>query len=355
MLKEVFFIVAVLFPAITFSQIVIDQSDMPQPDDTIRQSSAIETGSINYQATGSNFIWDFSQLVPLSQKVDTFVTVQQTPLVYQFVFFLSANLASPGQNFDQLPGFQVTDYYNYYENSSSEYKSVGFGISLNGLPIPNKFDDPDIMYRFPLTMGDVDSSFSSFNLSVPGLGYYGGWKKRLNQVDGWGELITPYGSFETIRLRSDIIQYDSLYIDSLGFGLPVLRNYIEYKWLGKDFGIPLCYITDDGLLPTIDYIDSVRNLSPISNVSLISNKEISIHPNPFHDRLVVNFPVKSAGEAVFRFINIHGTEVELRREYLDNPPNIQSFVLTGLNLHPGLYILDVQLNNQHYFHKIVKK
>ena len=54
--------------------------------------------------------------------------------------------------------------------------------------------------------------------------------------------------FAGLSMLSFMILY---YIDSLGFGFPVLRNFTEYKWLANDFGLPLCTVTDDGLLPMI--------------------------------------------------------------------------------------------------------
>lgn len=307
--KPIISVLFLLLHFVGFSQITIDQADMPEAGDTIRLSSAIDPGNLNYEETGSNFVWDFSELTFFSQSVDTFVSVQQTPWVYQLIFFLSANLASPGQDFNQLPGFQVTDYFNYYKNSSSNFKSVGFGITLNGLPIPNKFDEPDIIYRFPLSTGDLDSSMSVYELDLPGIGYYGGWKKRVNLADGWGELTTPYGTFETIRIKSEIIQYDSLYIDSLGFGFPVLRNFTEYKWLGKDFGLPLCTVTDDGLLPVIEYIDSVRSLITTTPENVFEDPFISVSPNPFCQSVTISFSMEKESNVAIRIFNLNGERV----------------------------------------------
>lgn len=335
------------------SQITIDQDDMPQSGDTIRLSSAIDFGSINYEETGDNFIWDFSELSFFSQRVDTFVSVSQTPWLYQLAFLFSANLASPGQNFDQLPGFEVSDYFNYFKNTSSEFKSVGFGVTMNSIPIPNKFDDPDIIYRFPISPGDSDSSLSNYDLSIPGLGYYGGWKKRINFVDGWGELTTPYGTFETIRIRSEIIQYDSLYIDSLGFGIPILRNFTEYKWLGKDFGLPLCTVTDDGLIPTIEYIDSVRSFITTSIKINSQDIAISVQPNPFRHSFTINLPGNDSDVDISIF-NLNGERVYKNSSNLTTSTDINSIQINNLILPSGIYLLNVRTKNKNYLRKIIK-
>src|SRR5210317_870451 len=48
-------------------QINITSGDMPNTGDTIRQSTNITTGGINYMLTGENYTWDFSTLFPLVQ------------------------------------------------------------------------------------------------------------------------------------------------------------------------------------------------------------------------------------------------------------------------------------------------
>ena len=289
------------------------------------------------------------------QSVDTFVSVQQTPWVYQLVFFLSANLASPGQDFDQLQGFQVTDYFDYYKNSTSEYKSVGFGVTLNGIPIPNKFEEPDIIYRFPLSAGDSDSSYAIHEFDLPGIGYFGGWKKRVNYVDGWGDLTTPYGTFETIRIKSDIIQYDSLYIDSLGFGFPVLRNFTEYTWLANDFGIPLCTVTDDGLLPMIEYIDSVRSLITTTPEIFFKDPFISVSPNPFCQSITINFSLDKDSNVAIRIFNLNGERVyELISDQIYGTVKKQSVRIKDLMLSSGVYLLSVQIEGENYIHKIIR-
>ncbi len=82
-----------------FGQITITDNDMPEPGDTIRQSTSVDLGMLNFEETGNDFYWDFSTLTPFSQTVDTFVSVGETPWLYQILFFTSANLAQPGMCF----------------------------------------------------------------------------------------------------------------------------------------------------------------------------------------------------------------------------------------------------------------
>ena len=302
-------IAVLLFPAFIFAQITINQDDMPQEGDTIRQSKSVDVGLLNYQETGSDFTWDFSMLVPFNQTIDTFVSITETPWAYQLVFFTSSNLAQKLSGLDFFPGFQITDSYEFFKNSSADYRDVGVGITINGIPIPNKYDSPDIIYRFPLTIGSSDSSTSSYEMDIPALGYSSGWKKRVNHIDGWGTLTTPYGTFETIRVKSDIVQHDSIYIDSLGIGFPIHRVYTEYKWLGDNFGIPLCTVTDDGIAPTVTYIDSVRNLLIGVNENRITKNGFKVFPNPASGEFSIDLNIDTDKDVVVTLYNTEGLKV----------------------------------------------
>jgi hypothetical protein len=339
--------VFLLFPYFIFTQPVINQNDMPSAGDTIRTSLSIDVGTINYEATGNSFTWDFSSLLPFSQTVDTFVSVQQTPWLYQLIFFTSSNLARKLTEFDQFPGFQMTDTYEYYKNSSSDFRMTGNAVTLNGIPIPNKFQSADIIYKFPLNNGNVDSSLSTYEINIPSIGYAGGSKKRVNHVDGWGTLITPYGSFQTIRVKSDIIQIDSLYLDTLGIGFPIYREYTEYKWLGDGFGIPLCTITNEAMVSTVQYIDSVRNI--IVGVPEVSNSDESfqVFPNPSKGDFTLRFSEAGAATVEVNVFDLTGNNI-YRQEF----PAAREIPIQLNDLTRGVYVMVIRKENNLFYRKI---
>jgi hypothetical protein len=116
-----------------------------------------------------------------------------------------------------------------------------------------------------MNYGQTWSSDAGFTLSLPGTGYISRQKNRTSEVDGWGTLTTPFGSFQTLRVKSIIAEHDSIYIDSLGWGYGLDRTITEYKWLGNDQGIPLLQVTEEGPLVTATYRDFYRmQFQPLS-------------------------------------------------------------------------------------------
>ena len=257
------------WPAIQQGQIVIDQSDMPTSGDTIRVSISSDI-PVDYSLTGRDTTWDFSMLEPMNQRVDTFVNANATPIEYWLFFMpgIVSNLASPRGNSEFFPGFPISDYYTFYKNTNDGYMDAGFAFKIEGLPLPAKYDEPDRYYAFPLDTNANWASSSSVEFEFPGMFFFSSSRVRTSFVDGWGTVVTPFGTFESIRVRSDLIQQDSIYVDSLGYGFGLTRNVTEYKWMAENMGIPVLQINSDGILATATYRDSARLSSNSFEVTL---------------------------------------------------------------------------------------
>jgi hypothetical protein len=247
-------------------QIIITTDHMPDQGDTTRVSEANYpvTSIPDPSLTGFDYLWDYSSLEPVSQRVLNYINPNQTPFLYQLVFSPSvANLALPAEGFDFFD-IQVTDAYEYYKNTSTEYVRAGYAASIMGLPVPMKYNVPERFFRFPLSVNsEPDSSNSELEIQYPSVAYFSLYRKRVNSVDGSGIVITPYGTYNTIRVKSVIYERDSLYIDSLQTGVPIERNIIEYKWLSPDFPVPVLTISAEGFAYTVQYVDSARNIIPL--------------------------------------------------------------------------------------------
>ena len=339
-----------------FSQITITTDDMPQVNDTIRTSTSVLLNGYDYTQTGENFTWDISDMIAVSQKVDTFIHSVNTPLLYQIIFtpYIVANLAMPVTEIDFIPGFEVTEIYNYYKNSSYKFTDVGFACTFNSVPLPVKYSEPDILFDFPVNYGNMYSSNAFFELDVPDLGFVGRSKERNNTVDGWGTLITPYGSFETLRIKSDIIQYDSIYIDSLGVGFPISRQFTEYKWIGKEFGLPLLQITEEGFTATAIYIDSVCTAPSDIQEGKFPAHDYKVYPNPASGSFSVSFIIDDICDVELSVYSILGTKVKiLFKSREQNGLKEYTFSVNENVMPKGMYFLKLRAGKDCAVRKLV--
>jgi hypothetical protein len=242
--------------------------------------------------------------------------------------------------FNLIPGLEVADPYFFYKKSSSSYNDVGFAVTINSIPLPIKYDTPDVLYKFPMAFGNADSSNSGFQLGVPDLGYAGIDRKRVNHVDGWGALTTPFGTFNTIRLKSQVFETDTIYIDSISFGTTIQRNYTEYKWLGNGFDAPLLQVTEEGLLVTVSYLDSLRDITLDIEKPEIAKSELHISPNPVSMQANISISNPEAGFVNLSVYNISGIKVAgLFNERMNQGTKILSFYVSDYQLKSGVFFL----------------
>jgi hypothetical protein len=347
------FIVTAFFTSNASAQITITDADLPAAGDTFRVSSAPLTTVVDLTITGANQTWDFSALAPSGQTVDSFIPVSATGLIYSFFFVNSpvnpnrSNIVQRGPDITAVPQLQVTDVYNFYYMDAAQFRQVGIGANLNGIPTPVAFGNKDIIYNFPVEFGDQDSSDSDYGLSVPGMGTYAADQKRVNNVDGWGTVITPYGSFSSLRVVAELTGNDSLYLDTLGMGFmiprPVLR---EYKWLAPGEGIPVLQINTQVAGPTeailsIRYKDSLITTGVGVNEPLNETHLFSLSPNP------------SAGKAILKtdqaFQNIGLRLISVSGKMIASASLENSGITEGVNLEEvfpglkaGIYLLELR-------------
>ncbi len=347
------------------AQITIDNGDMPTAGDNKRVSIAQIVPGINFTATGANQLWDFSTLQWVSQDVDTFLTIAQTGITYQVVFAnipLNPNRANLAiKSTLQAPpigGISISDVEAFFYNSTASYKQVGYGAGINGFPTPIPFNNHDIIYNFPLNFNDLDSSNSDFNLGIPGLGYYGYTQKRVNTCDGWGTLITPFGQFDVLRVRSTITGRDTLHLDTLGFGFgfnrPVTR---EYKWLGKNHDIPLLQINTTigfGGTETINLIRYQDSLRVLSVNELPEITDISVYPNPASELISVDLITQKQDDFKVQLFSIDGKlAADIFKGTLHSGKNSLILNTKLYNLSNGVYKLVIECGSGRRIEKIV--
>lgn len=251
-------------------QITINHNDMPSAGDTLRYSLTTNPQQYNFIETGEDFLWDFSNLTHQLQGLEEYELVSSINFLMALLFFGMNSIATsslgdlPLDNFD----IEIDGVYSVYLNSISNYSQLGFFALIEGFGLPLKYSENHIIYKFPLNYNDQDSTgfFGNTNLgdtlSLTREGY------RINEVDGWGTLITPFGQFETLRLKSVIYESDSLFLESFGEPFVLKRTTTQYSWLAKNEKIPLLEVSytafeasPDNPLLRIKYRDIYRDPS----------------------------------------------------------------------------------------------
>ena len=319
-------LLSVLFFLLAYSlhaQITIGAGDFANAGDTVRVSNANIPNGLNYKATGADTTWDYSFLQWNTQQIDQMLNPLNTNPIYALYYgnvgFNNnrSNLASTGSLSINIASLiTLNNEYNFFYKSNSLYEQQGIGISIDGIPTSIAFSSKDVLYNFPLNYGDNTQSNSSYKISVPSLGAYVEQQTRTNSVDGWGTLITPFGTFPVLRVFTQIDANDSFYIDTVhfGFNIPVPTQR-QYKWIGIGQKEPLLQINTQVVLGietinSIVYRDSVRNRPVVAGIDELNsgNLDFEVYPNPASAKF--NVIRKDAGsEAQLTIADLNGREI----------------------------------------------
>lgn len=332
-----------------YSQITITHNDMPAPEDVFIINFTNIQGN-SYENTGENFIWDFSNLNSNDgQDSLVFLYPYNAPFSYNLIFIYPfvSNICSPAK----APGvppqapIQITDPYDFYKNTTSSFKKVGFAAKINDIPTPQKYDTPENYYIFPLTYGnEPDSSVSFFSMQVPGYGTFGQYIYRKNYVDGWGIVKMPYGNYECIRLKSTIITRDTIFMEQCGLGfLSPPRTSYEYKWLTNNFKIPVIQITKENMISSVKYIN-LNDVPAKLNRNTTPTSFETIHQN---DNIIIKLSGNSEFANVFIF-DISG-KLFYHEIFFVNGQNEIS--LSIKHFPSSMYILKAQVGKQIFIEK----
>lgn len=231
-------LVSVFMPS--YGQITITRNDMPAARDSARYSTSAT--QLNFDTTGAGITWDYSSLVANGQGVDTFKTALSINTIYGLYYGLTTDYGLPNTNLN-FGLVNLTNGYDFYKTSNSDLEIKAIGADYNGISFPNNYTTPDKVYQFPLTYGRTDTSSYDVTISVPGTATIHEIGTRINTVDGWGTVITPYDTFQCIRLKSVTNEIDSITITLLGFTIPTPRTTTTYKWLANGVIIPVLEVS----------------------------------------------------------------------------------------------------------------
>lgn len=278
---------SLLISASSFSQIIINSVDLPQPGQEYYRSTSL-TANINLTETGANHTWNYVDLQNDLKDTMVYDEVSQTPIVYQFLFnnpvipqYYSTE-ARKSDDMDIGGMIQLTENYLYSKNSSTSWNEVGIGTTISGGPIPTQYSDIKTKLKLPLHFNDSNTDDFSYLMTVPTVGAIGQDGTLSYTVDGWGTLITPGGTFDVLRVKTEVNKSDTVFISLAGIGLRIPSSEVIYEWYAKSKGYPILTVkTQLGLITSVEFLDA----PPLGVSNLNTSSNFNIYPNPVQNIL----------------------------------------------------------------------
>lgn len=340
---QAFLLIAAIVTAQT--PITLNEDDFASEGDSYTTVNANPAIIFDGEATGADYNWDYSDLLTLTEGVTNFVDVSDTDPLY-FFLWLASDIAQQTAE-DIINDFiTIEDIYNFYKKNDDEFSLTGFAGTISGIPLPITYDEPEIIYAFPSAYGDITSSASGFDISVPGFGGWSEQRNRTNENDGWGTLTLPDDAttHDVLRTRSEIAITDTFTYDV--FVVPFSYTTIEYRWMAKLNGMPMLQINAQeilGIETTTQVIYKTGDFVSVNNLGE-NEKNFTVNPNPVNTEANINFNAATTEDYLIVITDING-KIVLEKNIVGLTG--ENSVYANLNdLNSGTYFISLYTDNK---------
>ena len=330
-----------------WGQISIDQTDMPSVGDYIPRKSDTMTVLPGPGGSGPNQVWNFTTLSNyVITENTTVVSVASTPNGNQFG---SSNMAMTNDNASYL----------YFNKNAQSFSTQGLSGDLLGTGVINAVFNPDLtLHQFPRTFGSSFSDTYGINVTVPGQAI----NPLLSQInfkrtslvhdttDAWGQLTTPYGTYDVLRIHTMEVLSDSIWAQPL---FPPTWTLVStstdtthsYSWVGKGGKLAIAEMSFDTLgLPKIFKWTELPGIGV--GLEETSLSKISIYPNPCSNQVCIqNFNPEEI--SVF---NLYGQKVAVEKMAMPS-----GTLLTLEALVKGVYFIETTKDQVKQKTQIIKE
>lgn len=237
------------------AQIAIEFDDLPLPGDVItRYSDTIP--AYGPGPSGPDQVWDMSMALTHVTTTTTVSTAAGTPFASAFA---TSDLAMTNDGTSFL----------YFRAQLSSLEATGFGGDPlgNGEQVSVPFNPTLLVHQLPRTYGSTFTDNYYFQAIVDGSAF-GVHSVRLRHrgevrdtTDGHGTLITPAGTYQTLRVKSTEYSVDSVWFRLLAFApwtlLDAFRDTaVTYSWLAKETKLAVAEMNFDSLGAPARFIHS---------------------------------------------------------------------------------------------------
>lgn len=332
----------------SYAQVTIESFDLPQPGKSYIRSNSTAT-NLDLTQTGPNQTWDFTNLVRSSRDTITYQAVSQTPLFYQIMFNNPLNPPYKASEARKSPdvnigGFlDLSNNYLFFKNSSSEWNEVGIGTTIMGAPLPTQYSDIKTKLRLPLNYNDVNTDNYTYLIQVPTFGAIGQSGTLNYVVDSWGILKTPGGTFDALRVKTEVIKADTVYVNLLGIGTSIPSMETTYEWYTKNEGYPVLSVTTQlGVITSVQFADDLTTSINEEDIVVYQN---SIYPNPVKDLLHLQLTQN----------DLKITVLDISGKVVMQPDQLSPKVLDMNHLPKGIYFIRYSNDQTNEVQQFVKQ
>ncbi|MDH3650122.1 MAG: T9SS type A sorting domain-containing protein [Saprospiraceae bacterium] len=305
------------FPSMQ-AQITINSSDilgLVGSDLTIEEDSS-DMVMVGMGSPGANQVYDFTGALTNAEVArQEYILPSATPYASSFP---NANLA---QRLTPVGQPDTVVLYLFFEVTNDFFKSLGFATQVEILGMDTAFisNSERTLVTLPLTFGNTWISVSRDTTDILGSGFIL-TDSTVSEVDGWGSIQLPEGSFDCLRLRSDSWTTQDVILNGAIISSQTTFD-ISYAWITENSGLAVQATSQDG--ETDPNFNNPVFFSRVTGGGITSSKDLN-HPEGV--RLLQNFPnpFKEETQIIFELdqsrkinLSVHDLAGKVVRELAD--------------------------------------
>jgi len=285
MIRKIY-LLAILLPVLASAQpITLTNADMAVIGNVIPRRADTMTVITGPGPAGANQNWVMTSLSSFVIDESTSVVApSSTPYAAQFS---NSNVAMTNDNLNYV-------YLN--QNNTTATTQGGAGDLLQTGNIIVAPLNPDLtLHQFPRMYGSSFSDTYLTDITIPGSTFsplisqirYKRMGTVLNTTDGWGNVTTPVGTYNVLRVRNEDRSDDTIWVLPL-IGFPPQWQIFStkrdtsysYQWLGNSMKLPVAELNYDSLDQPKTYRWTLLPPIVVGLNEVGSANDVSVYPNP---------------------------------------------------------------------------
>jgi hypothetical protein len=334
-----------------FAQVSIEWNEIPHILNTRWTKNMAYEVSVNLGAAGGPQTWTFtSQPMGPDSCTNVVFPVNQAPFHDSFP---NANLV-----YASLEG--ADSAFLYMELEPNFVSTLGIaGTASSGMCL---MYDPVDTNNLPEHYNDTRHYYAAYTVDF-GAGSYVLYEKRgFEDIDAYGTVIVPYGSYPCLRY----VLFDTLMLTTYYNNVPILfdtTTSILHQFVAENYSGVVCvrsqddetnpYFTNASILERLTYF--ATGIEEVTNV-FVGDNSVTVSPNPFKNNVAFTYDGETTGPVIFEIYDVQG---RLIRDFAVRTAgkaiiNWSGKDRDGMCVPEGVYLFRVHAGDHHMIGKIVR-
>lgn len=318
------------------AQITITYGDVPGVGTTFYHASTTSQVTVDLGSGGANQTWDFSGHTYEYDGESTIADPSATPFAADF----------PGATHAIVLVEDTVEGWVYQRVMTNAAYVMGYAGSYGAEDVVMVYDPEATAFVFPCSYQTAWTSVAGW-VYEPIPGFEVTYRdSTLYTVDGWGTLITPWGSWSVLRVQRHI--YTSMIIPPLP---PQVFEDYAYAYVTQS-GYGTLDVTSSGLEPDPNftegtiYITSTTPLTadplrgPVAERFTVGQN----YPNPFNPTTTLPVELSQTGQVSLKIFDETGRLVS--SDAYELPMGQHSLPVDGANWATGTYFARVSTSDE---------